>query len=116
MGAFFMVKRDLLKTIGLFDKNFYIWFEEVDFCLRAKKAGWLTYFFSGASIRHQKGESFKKQSALRKQLIFDKSLLYYFFKNRPVYEYLILLFLTPLSILLAIIVQLTGIKKKHQEL
>ncbi len=116
MGAFFMVKRDVFKDVGLFDKNFYIWFEEVDFCLRAKKAGWLTYFFPGATIRHQKGESFKKKSALRKQLIFNKSLLYYFFKNRPVYEYLVLLLLTPLSVLLAAIVQLTGMKKKYREL
>jgi GT2 family glycosyltransferase len=116
MGAFFMIRRRVLKTIGLLDRNFYIWYEEVDLCKRALQAGWITYFFSSTSIRHQKGQSFKQQPSLKRQYIFNRSLLYYFFKHRTILEYLMLLALWPLSLLLALIVQLTGIKKSKKEL
>jgi GT2 family glycosyltransferase len=116
MGAFYMIRRAMLKQIGLLDQNFYIWYEEVDLCWRAKRAGWLTYFYPGAVIRHQKGESFKQQTPLKLQYIFNRSLLYYFFKNKNIIEYLTLIGLWPVSLLLALIVQLTGLKKKKREL
>jgi GT2 family glycosyltransferase len=116
MGAFFMIRRPVLKAIGLLDTHFYIWYEEVDFCKRALEAGWKTYFYAEATIRHQKGQSFKQEKPLRLQAIFNRSLLYYFFKHKSIFEYCLLLLLLPLSILLALAVQLTGIKKKRNDL
>jgi GT2 family glycosyltransferase len=116
MGAFYMIRREVLKTIGLFDEHFYIWYEEVDLCKRALKAGWKTYFFADAQIIHQKGQSFSKRTKLVKQLIFNRSLLYYFFKHHNSFSYLVLLILYPISLIITAVVQLLGIEKKRKEL
>jgi len=115
MGACFMIRRQLLKDIGLFDEHFYIWYEEVDLCRRALTTGWKTYFFSGTSIIHQKGRSFTQRNPVVLQTIFGRSLLYYFFKHSNLYSYIILLILYPISILLAFIVMMFGIKKKRKD-
>lgn len=116
MGAFYMIRREILKKIGLFDEHFYIWYEEVDLCKRALKAGWKTYFYVNAQITHQRGQSFSKRTKLVKQLIFNRSLLYYFFKHHNSFSYLIMLMLYPISLIITAIVQLFGIEKKRKEL
>lgn len=116
MGAFFMIKRKVLDKIGLLDEHFFIWYEEVDFCKRALKAGWKTYFYADTHIIHQKGESFAQKAPLDKQLILNRSLLYYFYKHRSRLEYFILICLYPVSLILALLVQLFRIKKKRKEL
>ncbi len=116
MGAFFMIKRSVINDIGLFDEHFYIWYEEVDYCKRALKNEWKTYYYSGASVIHQKAVSFSKQTAMNKQLILNRSMLYYFYKHKPLWNYFILLLLYPVSIALAFIVQTFGIKKTKKDL
>ncbi len=116
MGAFYMIRREVLKKIGLLDEHFYIWYEEVDLCKRTLKAGWKTYFYANAQIIHQKGQSFSKRTKLVKQLIFNRSLLYYFFKHHNSFSYLVLLILYPISLIITSIVQLLGIEKKQKEL
>lgn len=114
MGACFMIKRQVLKNIGLFDEHFYIWYEEVDLCKRALSAGWKTYFYSEVSVTHLKGKSFIQRNPILLQIIFGRSLLYYFFKNSNLFAYLILLLLYPLSIFLSAIVAVFRIKKPNR--
>ena len=38
-GACMLVKREVFEKIGFFDEKFFLYFEDVDFCLRAKQAG-----------------------------------------------------------------------------
>lgn len=37
-GAIFMIRRDTLKAIGLFDERYFMYFEETDFCFRTEKS------------------------------------------------------------------------------
>jgi hypothetical protein len=115
MGACFMMKRQMLKKIGLFDEHFYIWYEEVDLCYRALAAGWKTYFFSDTTITHLKGQSFIQRNPISLQFIFGRSMLYYFFKHSSIFSYLILLLLYPVSIILAFFVTVLRIKKKNRK-
>ena len=39
-GASFFVRRELVDRIGFMDESYFLYFEEVDFCYRAKSAGW----------------------------------------------------------------------------
>jgi GT2 family glycosyltransferase len=39
-GAAMLITRDLIDKIGLFDERFFLYFEDLDFCLRAKAAGY----------------------------------------------------------------------------
>ena len=100
MGAAFFIRRSVLEKIGLLDENFFIWFEEVDYCKRANKFGFVVKYFSEANIIHKGGASFNKQSVIKNQMIFNKSLLRYFKKHKSFIEYLFLLFLIPLNLFL----------------
>jgi GT2 family glycosyltransferase len=51
-GAFLMFERRVLEMIGGLDERFYMFSEEMDFCLRARSAGFRTYFYPGAEIVH----------------------------------------------------------------
>ncbi len=114
MGAAMIIRRQVFQTIGNFDEKFFIWFEEVDFCRRARQAGIAIKYFPGVKIIHQGGQSFSKRNVLRKQIIFDKSLLRYFFKHQPLWQWLIILVLIPINILLTII-YVFFLKNKYQE-
>jgi len=80
-GSCLMIRRKTIDEIGMFDENFFIWFEEVDLCKRAKAAGWQVWYTAEAEIIHHGGQSFKQQLTFKKQLQFFKSAWYYFKKH-----------------------------------
>ncbi len=82
MGAAFFVRQDVFKKIGLLDEAFFIWFEEVDFCKRAKNAGFRVVYTPVASFIHHGGASFAKAMTLKKQRYFTNSMRTYFSKHR----------------------------------
>ena len=47
-----MIRREVLEDVGLFDEAFFLYFEETDLCLRAKRAGWPTVYVKGSSVTH----------------------------------------------------------------
>jgi N-acetylglucosaminyl-diphospho-decaprenol L-rhamnosyltransferase len=52
IGAFFLVRRELFTRLGGFDARYFIYFEDVDFALRAHREGALTYFLREATVLH----------------------------------------------------------------
>lgn len=61
-GAFLMIRRKAVEDIGLLDERFFMYGEELDWCLRAKRAGWAVMYHPDAEIIHYKGESTKYNS------------------------------------------------------
>jgi GT2 family glycosyltransferase len=61
-GAFLMIRRKAIEDIGLLDERFFMYGEELDWCLRAKRAGWSVVYYPEAEIIHYKGESTKYNS------------------------------------------------------
>jgi O-antigen biosynthesis protein len=51
-GAFFLVRKDIFTKLGGFDEDYFMYIEDVDFCFRAKQAGYKVYYNSDASIVH----------------------------------------------------------------
>ncbi len=90
MGAAFFVRREVFERIGLLDEAFFIWFEEVDFCKRAKDAGWRVVYVPSASVMHHGGASFAKAMTYRKQRYFTNSMRAYFRKHRGAWTGLLL--------------------------
>lgn len=103
MGAAMVITREAFEKIGYLDEKFFIWFEEVDYCRRAMKQKIKVKYLPTASILHHNGASFKKQKIVRKQLIFNASLLYYFYKHQPIWQTLVILIFLPINIILTII-------------
>ena len=52
-GSAVLVNLNIIKKIGLLDKSFFLYREDVDWCLRAKKAGYEVLFVPGATMEHR---------------------------------------------------------------
>lgn len=55
MGAAFLVRRSVWDALGGFDERFFVYYEELDFSLRAARAGWLTRYVAVARVTHAGG-------------------------------------------------------------
>jgi hypothetical protein len=60
-GACMLIKKDVIEKTRGFDEDFFIYFEEVDFCIRAQNLGYKLFYQPQAKIWHKVGES-KKSS------------------------------------------------------
>lgn len=59
-GACLLVRRSAWEAIGPFDPGFFLYFEETDWCLRARAGGWQVHCLPGARIRHLGGGSARR--------------------------------------------------------
>ena len=67
VGASMMIRREVFDSIGLFDSNYFMYFEEVDFCARAKRGGWSVWIVPQSEIVHLVGQSSGIQIGAKKQ-------------------------------------------------
>jgi hypothetical protein len=56
-GASMLVRRQVFEDIGLMDEGFFLYFEEVDFCCRARAAGWQVWYVPESRVLHLEGAS-----------------------------------------------------------
>jgi N-acetylglucosaminyl-diphospho-decaprenol L-rhamnosyltransferase len=56
-GASMMIRWSVIDQIGGFDENYFLYFEETDFCLRARKAGFSTWYVPESRVMHIAGQS-----------------------------------------------------------
>ncbi len=92
-GACLLVPRAVLEDIGLLDEDFAIWFEDVEWCYRARKNGYKLWFCAPAKVVHEGGVSFSKWQSLDKAVTFYVSMRTFFVKHKPVSSLLVQLVL-----------------------
>lgn len=63
-GASLLVKVDVVRAIGLLDEQYFMYAEELDWCLRASRANWRLAYSPGSVIWHKEGNSVGYRSAL----------------------------------------------------
>ena len=56
-GAALLIRREVFAKVGLLDEDLYTYFDDVDFCLRAKRAGWPTWYVPESRIVHLVGKT-----------------------------------------------------------
>lgn len=56
-GASMMVRKAVFDDIGLMDDAYFLYFEETDFCLAAKRAGWRCWYVPKSRVVHLVGQS-----------------------------------------------------------
>jgi len=66
-GASLMVRREVFEHIGLLDDGYFLYFEEVDFCLRAQKAGWKIWFVPESRVIHLEGAATGIRNIVRRR-------------------------------------------------
>ncbi len=81
-GASMMIRRRVLEEAGLFDETFFLYYEEVDFCRRARLAGWTTFYVPASSVAHIGSASTgMKDLGKRTPSFYFDSRRHYFLKN-----------------------------------
>ncbi len=83
-GAAMLIRRSLINKIGLFDERFFLYFEDLDFCLRAKQAGFLTLIDPEVVAEHQVSQA---SQPLQRTFHQWKSHLKFIFKYLPLKAY-----------------------------
>ncbi|MDX2240604.1 MAG: glycosyltransferase family 2 protein [Leptolyngbyaceae cyanobacterium bins.302] len=56
-GASMMIRREVFDSIGLMDEEYFLYYEETDFCLQAKRAGWACCYVPESQVMHIAGQS-----------------------------------------------------------
>ena len=55
MGAFTLTRRSLFESLQGFDETFFMYFEDLDFSIRARQAGWNSFYLADAQVYHKGG-------------------------------------------------------------
>lgn len=82
IGAFYLVRRSVFEALLGFDERFFLYLEDLDFSLRARKAGWRTVYCAETWAFHEGGGS-SKQIKARRLFYALRSRLVYAFKHFP---------------------------------
>ena len=82
-GCYYLVRKEVIQQVGLFDPLYFLYCEEVDHCFATKKAGWDVTYFSETSVVHIGGESAKSDNVIENKsrqinaLRIESELLYF---------------------------------------
>lgn len=86
-GCFMLVRREAMEQVGPMDEQFFMYFEETDWCYRFKQAGWKVMFTPNAEIVHLGGASSKKvRTGMVNQ--WRRSMLLYYKKHKSLLAYI----------------------------
>ena len=79
-GACLIVKRKAIEDVGLLDENFFMYYEDADWCYRMHHKGWRVYYYPFFEIVHCAG---KTGTGFSQRVFFErqKSMYYYFQKH-----------------------------------
>ena len=78
-----LIKDEVFRQIGLLDEGYFMYFEDVEFCHRASKAGWTIVHNPEARVVHLRGGS----SSVKRQTKLKKRVPKYFYASRTRYYY-----------------------------
>jgi N-acetylglucosaminyl-diphospho-decaprenol L-rhamnosyltransferase len=80
-GASMMIRPEVLSVVGGFDENFFLYFEETEFCHRAQRAQFSTWYVPESRVMHVIGRSTHVNENTR----FSRRLPGYWFDSRSRY-------------------------------
>jgi N-acetylglucosaminyl-diphospho-decaprenol L-rhamnosyltransferase len=92
-GAFMMVRAQVIDEIGLMDEGYFLYFEETDFTLRARRAGWECWHIPTSRVVHLVGQSsgvssLKRELAPRPAYWFESRRRYFTLNHGRFYAFL----------------------------
>ena len=76
-GSAMLIHRRVLETIGLFDERFFAYYEDLDYCIRARKAGFRILTVPAAHVWHKVASTTGLQSPRREYLMAYGSVRFY---------------------------------------
>ncbi len=85
VGAAMLVRREVYEQIGGMDEGFFMYSEELDWCYRAKQAGWRVVYFPRATVIHHEGKS-SEQAVAARDIHFHSSKVRFFRKHHGILQ------------------------------
>lgn len=82
-GAFMVIPKKVFNQVGGFDKNIWLYVEELELCYRIKRAGYQVVYDPTHSITHLGGGSSGSFLALTNEI---KNTIYFFSKHKPKWQ------------------------------
>src|SRR3989344_1872147 len=79
-GACMMVKREVFEKIGCFDEKYFLYLEDMDFCVRAKNAGFKIIFEPSAVLWHKNASSSGGSGSILQDYFITRNRLFFAFK------------------------------------
>jgi len=79
VGCFSMIRREAFETVGLLDEGLFMYGDDVDWCRRARDAGWEVMFYPGGQAIHDRGKT-TAPYPVRFAVAQQKSVLHYWTK------------------------------------
>lgn len=108
MGAALVVRKEILPKTGLLDEKVFMYYDEVEWCYRIKKAGFKIYFYPAAEIVHlgQKSSATGRKGPI---LANYQGLIHFYKKHKNPLEFFLLRILLKLKAVIALMIgYLTG--------
>jgi len=116
-GSCMFIKKDTFLDIGKFDENFFLYFEETEFCYRAKNKGYLSYQLNKSKVRN-KGRSVDIENETNENfadiLIWHFIWSKYYFYKKKYGRFLTLIIFIPILIRILLRILLYKINKKDR--
>jgi len=72
-GSFLMVRREALEAVGGMDERYFLYAEDIDFCMSVRRAGYRVVYYPEAVVVHHKGAS-SRQTRLAANREFHRSM------------------------------------------
>lgn len=88
-GGFMLINKSTIKKIGLLDESFFMYLEDVDYCIRAKKEGVKIFHTDKSKIMHIGGASSDNKDRVRHSS-WLKSRKIYYAKHFGIFENIII--------------------------
>lgn len=79
-GAAMMVKREVIENVGVMFEDFFLYYEELDWCERIRKAGYEIWIEPNARIYHKESASVQKISGLKTYYL-NRNRIYFMRRN-----------------------------------
>ncbi|MGD9144800.1 MAG: glycosyltransferase family 2 protein [Anaerolineae bacterium] len=77
VGAFMLIRGEVLASVGLLDEQFFMYAEDLDLCYRIKEQGWQVWYNSGVTVLHYKGQSSRQRSMFANAKFYETMRLFH---------------------------------------
>ncbi len=124
-GCCLMTRRSVLEQVGILDEQFFMYDEDMDWCLRCRKAGWILCLVPNAAVIHLGGQTSGRAPSGRRQAktlrAFNTRMSYELRKSRYIlyrkhcsfFEVIALKIFTDMTLAAGCILALPGLMKQE---
>jgi GT2 family glycosyltransferase len=82
-GAFFLVRKSVIDAVGSLDEDYFFYGEDMDLCIRIKRAGWRIVYNPTVTILHKKKQSGRANADRARKV---KTDIFFYTYNRLFYK------------------------------